>query len=97
MQEIPYLLSLEDALLHKQFFDYLLNRASTGKSNVYINEDDDKRIYCLDNIENIDKGFNGFYLKTKKGTELEIHYMDVVTDYKMYLKPLFDFENVIEL
>ena len=95
MQEIPYLLSLEDALLHKQFFDYLLNRASTGKSNVYINEDDDKRIYCLDNIENIDKGFNGFYLKTKKGTELEIHYMDVVTDYKMYLKPLFDFENVI--
>lgn len=95
MQEIPYMLSLEDALLHKQFFDYLLNRASTGKSNVYINEDDDKRIYCLDNIENIDKGFNGFYLKTKKGTELEIHYMDVVTDYKMYLKPLFDFENVI--
>ena len=95
MQEIPYLLSLEDALLHKQFFDYLLNRASSGNSNVYINEYDDKRIYCLDNIENIDKGFNGFYLKTKKGTELEIHYMDVVTDYKMYLKPLFDFENVI--
>lgn len=95
MQEIPYMLSLEDALLHKQFFDYLLNRASTGKSNVYINEDDDKRIYCLDNIENIDKGFNGFYLKTKKGKELEIHYVDVITDYKMYLKPLFDFKNVI--
>ena len=48
MHKIPYMVSLEDALLQKQFFDYLLNRASTGKSNVYINEDDDKRIYCLD-------------------------------------------------
>ena len=48
------MVSLEDALLQKQFFDYLLNRVSTGKSNVYINEDDDKRIYCLDNTENID-------------------------------------------
>lgn len=95
MHKIPYMVSLEDALLQKQFFDYLLNRVSTGKSNVYINEDDDKRIYCLDNTENIDKGFNGFYLKTKKGKELEIHYMDVVTDYKQYLNPLFDFENVI--
>ena len=95
MHKIPYMVSLEDALLQKQFFDYLLNRVSTGKSNVYINEDNDKRIYCLDNIENIDKGFNGFYLKTKKGKELEIHYMDVITDYKQYLNPLFDFENVI--
>ncbi|WP_281518346.1 hypothetical protein [Thomasclavelia cocleata] len=95
MHKIPYMVSLEDALLQKQFFDYLLNRVSTGKSNVYINEDNDKRIYCLDNIENIDKGFNGFYLKTKKGKELEIHYMDVITDYKMYLTPLFDFKNVI--
>ncbi|MCR1959321.1 CRISPR-associated protein Csh1 [Thomasclavelia cocleata] len=95
MHKIPYMVSLEDALLQKQFFDYLLNRVSTGKSNVYINEDNDKRIYCLDNIENIDKGFNGFYLKTKKGKELEIHYMDVVTDYKQYLNPLFDFENII--
>lgn len=95
MHEIPYMLSLEDALLQKQFFDYLLNRVSSGKSNVYINGDDDKRIYCLDNTENIDKGFNGFYFKTKKGKELEIHYMDVITDYKMYLKPLFDFKNII--
>lgn len=95
MHEIPYMLSLEDALLQKQFFDYLLNRVSSGKSNVYINGDDDKRIYCLDNTENIDKGFNGFYFKTKKGKELEIHCMDVITDYKMYLKPLFDFKNII--
>lgn len=96
MHKIPYMVSLEDALLQKQFFDYLLNRVSAGKSNVYINEDDDdKKIYCLDNTENIDKGFNGFYLKTKKGKELEIHYIDVITDYKQYLNPLFDFKNVV--
>lgn len=96
MHKIPYMYGfLRRCLITKTVFDYLLNRVSTGKSNVYINEDDDKRIYCLDNTENIDKGFNGFYLKTKKGKELEIHYMDVVTDYKQYLNPLFDFENVI--
>lgn len=98
MHKIPYMISLEDALLQKQFFDYLLNQANNGKTNIYIDndEDDDKRIYCLDNTEKIDKGFDGIYLKTKKGKELEIHYMDVITDYKMYLNPLFDFKNVID-
>lgn len=97
MHKIPYMVSLEDALLQKQFFDYLLNRANDGKTNIYINVDEDNanRIYCLDNTEKIDKGFDGIYLKTKKGKELEIHYMDVITDYKMYLNPLFDFKNVV--
>ncbi len=37
----------------------------------------------------------GFYLKIKKDKELKIQYMDIVTDYKQYLNPLFDFKNVI--
>ena len=97
MHKIPYMISLEDALLQKQFFDYLLNQANNGKTNVYINTnvDGDKRINCLNNTEKLKKGFNGIYFKIKKGKELEIHYMDVITDYKEFLNPLFDFENVI--
>ncbi|WP_455684635.1 hypothetical protein [Thomasclavelia sp.] len=97
MHKIPYMVSLEDALLQKQFFDYLLNQANNGKTNVYINtnKDRDKRIYCFDNTEKLKKGFNGIYFKTKKGKELEIHYIDVITDYKEFLNPLFDYENVI--
>lgn len=97
MNKIPYILSLKEALFEKQFFDFLMNQANAGKTNIYFSsdEDDDKRIYCLNNIKNIEKGFDGIVVKTKKGKELEIHYMDVVTDYKVFLKPLFNYRNVI--
>lgn len=98
MHKIPFKLSLEEVLIQKQFFDYLLNQANSGKTNIYISndEDDDKKISCLDNVKKLDnKGFDGIFLKTRKGKELEIHFIDVVTDYKMYLDPLFNFKNVI--
>lgn len=96
MNKIPYMLSLKESLLEKQFFDFLMNQANTNKTNIYFNNDeDDKRIYCLENAEKIDKGFNGIFIKIKKGKELEIHYVDTVTDYKLYLDSLFCLKNVI--
>lgn len=96
MNKIPYMLSLKEALLEKKFFDFLMNQANDGKTNIYFSsdEDDDKRIYCLNNIKNIEKGFDGIVVKTKKGKELEIHYLDVVTDYKVFLNPLFNYKNI---
>ncbi len=57
MHKIPFKLSLEDALIQKQFFDYLLNQANKGKT-IYISimKNDVKRIYCLDNTKKIIKG-----------------------------------------
>ena len=97
MHKVPFKLSLEEALIQKQFFDYLLNYANKGKTNIYIssNENDTKRIYFLDNTKKIKKGFNGLYLKIKKDKELKIEYIDTVTDYKEYLSPMFNFRNVI--
>ena len=34
MHKVPFKLSLEEALIQKQFFDYLLNYANKGKTNI---------------------------------------------------------------
>ncbi|MFR1756781.1 MAG: hypothetical protein ACLSWA_07950 [Thomasclavelia spiroformis] len=98
LKKIPYLISLEKAIIEKQFFDYLMNCANEGKTNIYIDNDEFafKRIICLKNQEKLDEAkFNGIYLKIQKGKELEIHYIDSLTNYTTLLKPAFDFVDVI--
>lgn len=98
LKKIPYLISLEKAIIEKQFFDYLMNCANEGKTNIYIDNDEFafKRIICLKNQEKLDEAkFNGIYLKIQKGKELEIHYIDSLTNYTTLLKPAFDFIDVI--
>ena len=53
LKKIPYLISLEKAIIEKQFFDYLMNCANEGKTNIYIDNDEFafKRIICLKNQE----------------------------------------------
>ena len=96
---IPHLVSLKQALALKQFFDYLTNQSNEGRNNIYIDTDDfaTKRIFCLKNNDRLNnEKFNGIFLKIKKGKELEIQYVDTLTDYTTYLKPAFDYANVIE-
>lgn len=97
MNKIPFMLSLKKVLLEKQFFDFLMSQANIGKTNIYFNidEKDSQRIYCLENTARIDKSFHGIFMKTKKGKELEIQFMDTITDYKLYLESLFCLKNVI--
>lgn len=92
---VPCLLNEEEVLLQNKFFDYLLNLASKGKVNVYIN---DKGIKAYKNGEMIDKDFKGIYLRIKKGkTELEIQNCDLITSYKYLLKNPFKLQNVLEI
>lgn len=75
-----------------------MNCANEGKTNIYIDNDEFafKRIICLKNQEKLDEAkFNGIYLKIQKGKELEIHYIDSLTNYTTLLKPAFDFVDVI--
>lgn len=98
LKKIPYLISLEKAIIEKQFFDYLMNCANEGKTNIYIDNDEFafKRIICLKNQEKLDEAkFNGIYLKIQKGKELEIHYINSLTNYTTLLRPVFDFVDVI--
>lgn len=92
--KVPCVLNEEEVLLQKKFFDYLLNLASKGKVNVYIN---DEGIKAFKNDEMIDKDFKGIYLRIKKGKELEIQSYDLITSYKYLLKNHFELQNVLEL
>ncbi|MBD8045574.1 MAG: type I-B CRISPR-associated protein Cas8b/Csh1 [Clostridium argentinense] len=91
--KVPQLISLEEALMQKKFFDYLLNQASIGNTNIYM---DNKKIYPKNDKESINIDFSGIYLRIKKGKELEIHDFDTVNDYKANIKPV-KLRNVIDL
>jgi CRISPR-associated protein Csh1 len=83
---IPYLLNSKEVKLQKKFFDYLLNCASAGKVNIYLN---DKGIKALKNSELPDESFNGIFLRIKKGKEAEIHLFDTITGYNPEVRKSF--------
>lgn len=85
--KVPYLLSQDEVLMQKKFFDYLMNKVSIGKTNIYINEEEDE-IKALDNEEMLDENFSGYYLRIKKGKEVEIHDFDTIGLYKPNIEPI---------
>ncbi|EPY2276572.1 type I-B CRISPR-associated protein Cas8b/Csh1 [Clostridium sporogenes] len=90
--KIPYLLPKEEALIQKKFFDYLINQVSIGKSNIYINNEG---IQALSNNKTLGEDFTGYYLRIKKGKEVEIHDFDTIVCYKANIRPL-QLENVLQ-
>lgn len=88
----PYLLNQDEVLIQKKFFDYLMNKAIAGESNIYLG----------DNIESYEYGdspsraFNGLYLRIAKGKEVEIHDYDVISHYTPDLIPEFEYKNVLD-
>ncbi|MEG0680123.1 MAG: CRISPR-associated protein Cse4 [Eubacterium sp.] len=90
--KLPYLISTNEVSLQKKFFDYLYNYANKGKTNIYISEKN--KITALDHIEILDKPFEGYYLRIKKGKELEIHDFDIVTGFNPKIDPIV-FRQVI--
>lgn len=77
---IPYLLNRKDVLLQRKFFDYLMNQASLGRFNVYVNTDkgDIKAYMDKEEPESLE---SGCYLRIKKGKELEISAQDNISNY----------------
>lgn len=82
---VPYLLSQEEVLLQKKFFDYLMNQVSRGKANIYVS---DYEIKSLSNDETLDESFQGYFLRVKKGMEVEIHDFDTIGLYKPDIIPI---------
>lgn len=92
----PYLIDAEEVQLQKEFFDYLMNEVSFGKTNAFI--DLDKKIIDVkENGKVPENDFNGLFLKLKKGKEVEIHDFDTITSYKSILKKELDVKNILEL
>ncbi|KOC53824.1 CRISPR-associated protein Csh1 [Clostridium botulinum] len=91
---VPFLISLKQVLLQKKLFDFLMNMASTGRVNVYLNE---KEIIALSNKESIKKDFQGVYIRIKKGKELQILDFDIIEDYKVKLNKPIKIKNVLQI
>ncbi|SHK79550.1 CRISPR-associated protein Csh1 [Clostridium cavendishii DSM 21758] len=91
--KIPYLIDSDEVLIQKKFFDYLMNQVSEGKSNIYIEEN---KIHCKKNGEKIDSIFNGYFLRVKKGKEVEIHDFDIITNMDETLKN-FKYKKLIKI
>ena len=89
----PILLSQEEVLIQKKFFDYLNNMAMQGKVNLYFNEKD---IYALDSQETPDMDFSGYFIRLQKGMEPEIHDFDTISCYSNEIRSL-KIKNVLQI
>lgn len=92
----PYLLNRQEVILQKQFFDYLMNFASVGKNNLYVDLNQEEFIPCEDG-KYPPGAISGFYLRLQKGKEVEIQNQDVVPFFNNKLKEIFTYKNVLEI
>ncbi len=91
--KIPYLVNDNEILIQKMFFDYLMNLATLGKVNLYIDDEIDAR--KTGNVR--ERDFQGIYMRIRKGKEVEILDYEEITDYKNNLKHRICFNDVLEL
>lgn len=94
-----YLLDGDTALLQKQFFEYLMNFASNGKNNVYIDTVNNK-IEAYGDKEEREKfaGIEaGYYLRIQKGKELEIQVQDNLVNYQDKLLLNFNYQDFFNM
>ncbi|RRD39068.1 hypothetical protein EII29_08750 [Leptotrichia sp. OH3620_COT-345] len=78
--EVPILVSTEKILLQNNLFKYLFNCANEGRYDVYFDNLKDE-IISLEKGKLPDREIRGYYLRLKKGKEVEIHDIDIVTEY----------------
>ena len=91
--ELPYMVTAQEAVLQKKFFDYLYNQAAAGKVNIYIDPEKGE-IRAFSKEERMQKDFTGYYLYIQKGTEAQIMHQDVIVDYRYHLRKRFHYINV---
>lgn len=93
--ETPYLLDQNRAKMHKMFFDYLSGNAARGKTNIYFEDDEDrKRIIPISDADDIPAISNGYYLRLSIGKAgAEIKKYDTITNNILKAKDSFTLKN----
>lgn len=94
-----YLLDGDTALLQKQFFEYLMNFATNGKNNIYVDIINNK-IEAYSDKEEREKfsGIEaGYYLRIQKGKELEIQVQDNIVNYQNKLLLNFNYQDFFKM
>lgn len=89
----PILLSQDEVLIQKKFFDYLNNMATKGLVNLYFGKEG---IIPLDNQKAPGTDFSGYFLRIQKGMEPEIHDFDIITSYSNEIRPL-KIKNILRI
>lgn len=93
----PYLLNQKDVLLQGKLFDYLMGLASKGFVNIYVNpETEGRKIRGYKDSEIAKKVTSGYYLRVRKGKELEIHQWDTLQGYTPELSHPFILKNIMD-
>lgn len=93
---VPYLITPEEAILQRKFFDYLMNKANAGETDVYF-DTAKKEIISQRKGKMLSSDFKGYFLQIKKGKEVEIHHQDTIVDYKYHLIKPFHYQNILGL
>lgn len=93
---VSYLITPEEAVLQRKFFDYLMNKANAGETDLYFDMTK-KRITAQKKGEMFSSDFTGYFLQVQKGKEVEIHHQDTIVDYKYHLIKPFRYQNVLGL
>ena len=99
---VPYLLSPQSAAVQRMFFDYLMNEANKGNTNLFFDNSvlhskyNKSGITALKNGEFIEGDFSGYFLQIQKGKEIAIEHQDTIVDYKYNLYKPFIYSNVLE-
>ncbi|MBE5965545.1 MAG: type I-B CRISPR-associated protein Cas8b/Csh1 [Lachnospiraceae bacterium] len=91
----PVLITQDEVLLQKKFFDYLSNLSKKNQCNLYINEDG---LQPFEDGESPSGSFTGYFIRIQKGMEPEIIYYDTVLNYqevipKILIKNYLHFEK----
>ncbi len=90
---LPYLISQDEVMYQKKFFDYLMSQVSLGRVNIFMGDE----IYALDNKNTLEKEFKGIFLRIKKGKEVEIRDFDIIAYYNPRLQREFEYKNVLDI
>lgn len=93
---VPYLITPEEAVLQRKFFDYLMNKANAGETDLYF-DTTKKDIISQKKGEMLTRDFKGYFLQIQKGKEVEIHHQDTIVDYKYHLIKPFHYCNILGL
>lgn len=89
---VPYLISEDEVLMQKKFFDYLMGQLNQGRRFIYI----DDKVRAYKSGERPEGDFTGYYLRISKGLEPEILDMDILVNANTKM-PRFEIEKPIEI
>lgn len=93
---VPYLITPEEAVFQRKFFDYLMNKVNAGETDLYF-DTAKKEIISQKKGQMLNSDFKGFFIQIQKETEVEIHHQDTIVDYKYHLIKPFRYQNILGL